>query len=170
MITVSKTKLPGVLLIKPDVFKDFRGVYVETYNEALYKKKGIKVAFVQDDYSASKKNVLRGIHGDKKTYKLISCSYGEFYFVVVNCDKKSKYFGKWQSFIISSENRWQVLVPPNHGNAHLVLKDWSVFNYKQSTYYNPKSQFSYKWNDPIFKVTWPIKNPILSLRDKNSNI
>jgi len=166
MIKVSKTKLPGVLMIKPEAFEDFRGVYVETYNEKLYKRNGIKAKFVQDDYSSSKKNVLRGIHGDQKTYKLISCPYGEIYFVVVNCDKKSKSFGQWQSFILSAENRLQILVPPKHGNAHLVLKDKSVFHYKQSTYYEPKSQFSYKWNNPAFKITWPIKKPILSQRDQ----
>lgn len=75
MIRVKKTKLKGVLLIEPDIFEDFRGSYVEIYNEDLYKKNGIKIKFVQDDFAVSKKNVLRGIHGDNKTYKLISCPF-----------------------------------------------------------------------------------------------
>lgn len=166
MITVKKTKLEGVLMIQPDIFEDFRGQYIETYNEQIYKSKGIGVKFIQDDISVSKKNVLRGIHGDKKTFKLISCPFGKIYFIVVNCDEASKHFGKWQSFILSDKNRTQVLVPPKHGNAHLVLSDKAIFSYKQSTYYNSSTQFSYRWNDPAFNISWPVKKPVLSLRDK----
>ena len=166
---VKKTKLKGVLTIELDSFKDFRGEYVETYNEALYKKAGITTKFIQDDISTSKKNVLRGIHGDEKTWKLISCLYGEFYLVVVNCDKKSKDFGKWQGFTLYDKNRMQVLVPAKYGNAHLILSKQAIFHYKQSTYYNPKGQFTYVWNDPLLKIEWPIKNPILSERDKTGH-
>jgi len=166
MIKVSKTKLKGVLLIEPSIFKDFRGEFIETYNEELYRKKVNSIKFIQDDIAVSKKNVLRGIHGDNLTWKLISCLYGELYQVVVNCDKSSKDFGKWQSFILSDKNKFQLLVLPKYGNAYLVMSDKAVFSYKQSTYYNRKSQFSYKWNDSRFKIQWPIKNPILSKRDK----
>lgn len=103
MIEVLETKLSSVLLIKPVVFRDRRGEYIEIYNEQLYRNKGIDIKFVQDDVSISAKNVLRGIHGDNETWKLISCLYGEFYFVVVNCDNKSKDFGKWQSFVFSGK-------------------------------------------------------------------
>jgi len=166
MIKIKKTKLKNVWEIRPCVFRDFRGEFVETYNKKIYKDKKVLADFVQDDISVSKKNVLRGFHGDKKTWKLISCLYGKLYFVVLNCDKKSKGFGKWQDFILSDENRKQILVPPNYGNAYLVLSDKAIFCYKQSTYYNPKGQFTYKWDDPQFKVKWPINNPILSKRDK----
>lgn len=166
---VFKTKLEGVLLIKLEIFEDHRGYYLETYNEKLYKKHGISIKFVEDDISVSYKNVVRGIHGDSKTWKLISCLYGKFYLVVANCDKKSKNFGEWQSFILSDSNHYQVLVPPKYGNAHLVLSDVDIFSYKQSAYYNPKSQFTYKWNDPQFKIWWPIKNPFLSTRDEQGH-
>lgn len=166
MISVEKTKLDGVLLIKPEAFEDFRGHYIETYNEEMYKSQGINVDFVQDDISVSDKNVLRGLHGDEETWKLISCLYGRFYFVVVNCDKQAKDFGKWQSFVLSDQNHYQVLVPPKHGNGHLALSEKIIFHYKQSAYYNPKGQFSYKWNNPEFKIWWPIKDPILSMRDE----
>jgi len=162
---VEKTELEGVLLIKLDVFEDHRGQYVETYNQRLYRKYGINVKFVQDDISVSTKNVLRGIHGDQETWKLISCLYGKFYLVVVNCDQESKGFGKWQSFVLSESNGNQVLVPPKHGNAHFVLNDKTIFHYKQSTYYDPSKQFTYKWNDPKFDIWWPTKTPILSRRD-----
>lgn len=163
---ICNTKLGGVLLIKPYVFKDFRGEYIETHNDKLYRENNIDIKFIQDDISVSKKNVLRGIHGDLKTWKLVSCLYGKFYLVVVNCDVKSKDFGKWQSFNLSDKNRYQVLIPPKHGNGHLVLSEKAIFHYKQSTYYNPERQFTYKWDDPRLKIRWPIKNPILSKRDK----
>ena len=166
---VVKTKLNRVLLIKPDVFEDHRGFYVQTYNEKDYKKHGINIKFIEDDISVSTKNVLRGIHGDFRTWKLVSCLYGKFYFVVVNFDETSRDFGKWESFILSDVNRHQVLVPPKFGNAHLVLSDIDIFSYKQSQYYDPKDQFTYKWNDPKFNIWWPIADPIISLRDEQGH-
>lgn len=166
MIEISKTDLDGVLLIKPYVFEDHRGEYIETYNESLYRKNSIDIKFVQDDISVSTRNVLRGIHGDDCTWKLISCMYGRFYLVVVNCDTESKDFGRWQSFILSDSNRLQVFVPPKYGNAHLILSDTAIFHYKQSTYYDRSKQFTYKWNDSRLNIWWPIENPILSQRDK----
>jgi len=167
LIEVSKTKLDGVLLIKPPtIFEDFRGTYVETYNEKLYYEAGIKVKFVQDDISVSSQNVLRGIHGDSKTWKLISCLYGKFYLVVVNWDNSSPQFGQWESFVLSDQNRLQVLVPANFGNGHLVLSELAIFHYKQSTYYNRATQFTMRWNDPKLNIWWPIQNPIVSKRDE----
>ena len=166
---VKQTNLKGVLQIKLDVFEDFRGQYVETHNEKDYKKNGIDIHFIQDDISLSSRNVLRGIHGDSETWKLVSCLYGRFYLVVVNCDKDSKDFGQWQGFLLSDRNREQVLVPPKHGNAHLVLSDWAIFHYKQSTYYDRSKQFSYKWDEPTFNIRWPIKHPILSQRDETAS-
>ena len=166
---VQKTQLENVLLIKPDIFEDFRGSYVETYNERLYKEKGIDVKFVQDDISVSSRHVLRGIHGDNETWKLISCLYGKFYLVVVNCSVNSERFGSWQSFVLSDSNRLQVLVPPKYGNGHVVLSDQTIFHYKQSTYYDPRKQFTYLWNDPRFKIWWPVSNPMLSQRDQEGH-
>ena len=165
---VSKTKLDGILLIKPPtIFKDFRGTYVEIYNEKLYTEAGIKVKFVQDDISVSLRNVLRGIHGDPETWKLISCLYGEFYLVVVNWDDASPQFGQWESFVLSDQNRLQVLIPPRFGNGHLVLSEMAIFHYKQSTYYNRATQFTILWNDPRLNISWPVKTPIVSRRDED---
>lgn len=166
MIAVSKTKLDGVLLIKLHAFEDHRGEYVETYNEELYRKNGIDITFVEDDVSVSSRNVLRGIHSDSETWKLISCLYGKLYLVVVDCDVDSGNFGEWQHFVLSDVNRLQVLVPPKHGVAHLVLTDKAIFHYKQSTYYDPARQSTYKWNEPRFSIWWPIENPVLSQRDE----
>lgn len=166
---VFTTELDGVLLIKPGIFEDFRGEYVETYNHEEYRSKGIACEFIQDDISISTRGVLRGIHGDAETWKLISCMYGKFYFVVVNCDTESPSFGKWQAFTLSDKNRWQVLVPPKHGNGHFVMSETTIFHYKQTTYYNPKGQFTYTWNDPRLNIWWPTKSPILSRRDEEGH-
>ncbi|MFA5276318.1 MAG: dTDP-4-dehydrorhamnose 3,5-epimerase, partial [Candidatus Omnitrophota bacterium] len=156
----------GDLLISPPtIFKDHRGTYVEIYNEALYRQAGITVDFIQDDISLSSKNVLRGLHGDSKTWKLVSCLQGEFYLVVVNWDENSPQFKQWCSFILSAENKLQVLIPPKFGNGHLVLSEQAIFHYKQSTDYNRAGQFTIAWDDPELKIQWPISNPILSKRD-----
>lgn len=166
MMNVLETKLPGVRLIEPDVFEDFRGYYVETYNEDRYRQQGIGVKFVEDDFSISTKHVLRGFHADAGAWKLISCFAGRFYLVIVNCDEQSPHFGAWESFVLSAPSRQQVLVPPKHGIAHLVLSDSTIFHYKQSAYYDPARQASYRWDDPRFNIWWPVKHPVLSQRDE----
>lgn len=163
---VTKSKLDGVVVIKPPtIFEDFRGTYVETYNEQIYKEAGISVNFVQDDISVSSQHVLRGIHGDQETWKLISCLAGKFYLVVVNWDSSSPQYQQWDAFVLSEQNRLQVLIPPQFGNGHLVLSEQAIFHYKQSSYYNRAGQFTLIWNDPQLKIWWPIKEPIVSRRD-----
>jgi dTDP-4-dehydrorhamnose 3,5-epimerase len=166
MIKRVEKYLGDVLLIEIESFEDHRGEYVETYNREDYFKHGIDIEFIQDDYSVSSKNVLRGIHGDSETWKLISCPYGKLYLVVVNCNKESPDFGKWESFVLSACNKKQVLIPPMYGNGHLILSDSAIFQYKQSSYYTPKSQFSYRWDDSSLNIWWPVKHPILSQRDE----
>ncbi len=166
-LSISKTKLDGLLLIKPPtIFEDYRSSYVEIYNEELYTKAGIKVKFVEDDISINSRFVLRGIHGDYRTWKLVSCLHGKFYLVVVNWDKESPQFRKWESFTLSDRNRRQVLIPPKFGNGHVVLSEVAVYHYKQSEYYNRPGQFTILWNDPKLKIWWPVKNPIVSRRDE----
>lgn len=163
---VEKTELEGVLVIEPPTnFRDFRGSYIELYNERLYKQNGIKYNFIQDDISTSKKHVLRGIHGDSSTGKLVSCLYGEFYLVVVNNNPNSSQYMKWQSFNLSDTNRKQVLIPPMFGNGHLVISNICIYHYKQTTEYDRNGQFTIMWDDPAYDIKWPINNPILSKRD-----
>ena len=163
---VEKTKLDGVLQITPPtLFEDWRGEYVETYNEQLYREQGIEVQFVQDDISVSDRHVLRGLHGDANTWKLISCLYGKFYLVVVNNDPESPQYRQWASFVLSDANRKQVLIPPKFGNGHLVLSDKAIFHYKQNTYYDRAGQFTLLWNDPELDLWWPTANPLVSRRD-----
>jgi len=176
MIKTSKTKLDNVLMFQLEPFEDHRGTYTAIYNKAEYseaikRELGKEVEFVEDDYAFSTKYVLRGIHGDDRTWKLVTCLFGKFYIVVVNCDKESKDFGKWEKFILTRENGKQILVPPKHGHAYVVLSDKAVFNYKQSCYYQGMGkQFTYKYDDPKFKIWWPIKNPIVSQRDEMGHV
>ncbi len=163
---IRETRLRGVHLITPPtIFEDFRGAYVETYNRRIYRASGIDLDFVQDDISVSHRNVLRGVHGDQKTWKLISCLHGKFYLVVVNYDPASPQYRQWEGFTLSDQNRMQVLVPPRFGNGHVVLSETAIFHYKQSTEYDRAGQFTLLWNDPDLGIWWPVRDPIVSQRD-----
>lgn len=166
MPRVEKTSLDGVFLIKPFAHEDQRGNFYETYNEKEYQAAGLDAKFVQDDISVSRKGVLKGMHGDAGTCKLVQCVYGSVYAVIVNCDENSASFGQWQSFILSADNKYQLYIPPMYGNGYYVITDLAVYAYKQSTYYGEYAQFTYKWNDERFQIQWPAENPILSERDK----
>lgn len=166
---IVNTKLEGVKLIKPDVFEDFRGNQAEVYTEEEYRTKGIDVSFIQHNISYSSKHVLRGLHGDNTTWKILTCVYGKAYLVVVNCDPQSSMFGTWEAFTLSDRNRHQILIPPMFGNGHLTLSPEAVMLYRQSTYYEDQKQFTYAWNDSRFKIWWPVKNPLLSSRDEQGN-
>ena len=164
---VEATKLDGVLLIEPPtLFEDFRGQYVEIYNREAFKAAGIDQDFIQDDISISRRHVLRGIHGDKRTTKLIGCLHGAFYLVVINNIPDLPQYRHWQGFTLSDQNRHLVLVPPGFGNGHLVMTETAIFHYKQTTSYDRSSQFTLAWNDPALGIWWPIDEPIMSRRDR----
>ena len=169
-------KLEEVAIIQPDVFYDYRGEYVETWNVENYKifdhlvNDSNKIEFKQDDISTSVKHTLRGLHGDDKTWKLVSCIYGSLLQVVVDMRESSDTYLEYDMFSINDKNRNQILIPPGFANGHLVMSDFGIFNYKQSTLYTGAStQFTVKWNDPKLNIPWPIDNPLLSSRDKNAD-
>lgn len=159
-------------LITPQIHYDYRGEYVETYSRRSYQftdRDGQPIEFVEDDISMSRQNVLRGLHGDSKTWKLIQCLYGEFYYVVADLRRASPTYRRWESFILNDRNRRQVLVPAGCANGHLVLSASCVFSYKQSQYYSGAGdQFTVRWNDPALNIHWPCPDPILSLRDSTA--
>lgn len=167
-VTVSNTNLDEVLLIVPSVFEDHRGEFVEIYNIEDYSKNGINIKFIRDDISTSVKNVIRGLHYDFRTWKLIQCMYGEFFFVVADMRKNSHQYLKWQSFLLSHKNRHQILVPPGFANGHLVLSDHCIFHYKMSEYYEPENETAVRWDDPKLSISWPVTDPILSQKDSSS--
>ena len=159
----------GIKIFKSSAFIDSRGYYWTSWKKGQVNK----IEFRHDKFSLSKKNVLRGLHGDTKTWKLVSCPYGKFLLVVVNYNKKSRNFLKYKSWILSHENRLQILIPPNYANGHLCLSKECLFHYKLSykgSYIDSNKQFSLRWNDPKLKIKWKIKKPILSKRDKSSKL
>jgi len=164
--------LPEVAIIQPEVFYDHRGEYVETWNQENYKifNNG-NVEFKQDDISTSVKHTLRGLHGDFETWKLVQCLYGSLLQVVIDMRPNSETYLKHDMFPINDKNRSQILIPPGFANGHLVMSDFGIFSYKQSTLYKGAgAQFTVRWDDPKLNIAWPIENPILSLRDTNAKL
>jgi dTDP-4-dehydrorhamnose 3,5-epimerase len=164
MMQILDANIEGMKVIQPEFYEDYRGTNFESYNEKDYYV--IPNRFVVDSISTSRKHVLRGIHGDYHTTKLISCLYGTIFFVVIDWRPESPTYKDFVTITLSDRNKQQVLVPPGCGNAHLVMSDECVFSYKLDQYYDLKSQFTLKWNDDRFDIPWPIKNPILSERDR----
>tara|TARA_Y100000310_G_C20522962_1_gene734611 strand:- start:455 stop:991 length:537 start_codon:yes stop_codon:yes gene_type:complete len=171
MTLVQRTGFPHVVSFQREAFEDHRGTFELLYNKNAYtpiikEETGCDVRFMEEDIAVSLKHVLRGIHGDDKTWKMITCLCGTCYFVVVDCRVGTDDFGEWESFTLSEKNRKQILVPPNFGNAYLVMSDKAIIHYKQSCVYEGEShQFNYQYNDDRFHIWWPITNPIISLRD-----
>ena len=163
-------KIDGVLIFKPSIGEDERGIiYTSFYKDYFKEFLPENLNFKHDKFSSSKKNVLRGIHGDTKSWKLITCVYGEIYQVVVDYRKDSPTYLKWESFTINSDNPFSVLIPPNMGNSFFVKSNTAIYHYKlayEGEYLDAEDQFSIKWNDPTIGIKWPIENPILSGRDK----
>jgi dTDP-4-dehydrorhamnose 3,5-epimerase len=166
-MNVKETKLPGVLLLEPDVFSDERGFFLETWNSVRYEKAGIKDSFVQDNVSFSKKGVLRGLHFQypQSQGKLVHVLSGEVVDVAVDIRKDSATFGQWVSEVISDVNHRQMYVPPGFAHGYCVTSETAVFSYKCTDFYNPGSEGGIIWNDPDININWPIKEPVLSLKD-----
>ena len=171
MPEINLTNLPGVFSVKHTVFEDFRGQYIELWHKEQFDgiiepfNNGKRIEFVEDDISITERHCLKGVHSDTKAWKLISCLYGKFYLVVINYDTESEHYGKWQGFTLSDTNKMQILIPPKHGNGHLCLSEKSIFHYKQSEQYDLSRQSTIPYNDQRFKIFWPIKDPIVSMRD-----
>jgi dTDP-4-dehydrorhamnose 3,5-epimerase len=163
-------KIDGVYIFTPSCGEDDRGIIYTSYYKDNFKELLPKdLSFKHDKFSSSKKNVLRGIHGDVKSWKLVTCVYGEIYQVVVDCRKDSPTYLLWESFIINSEKPQLILLPPNMGNSFFVNSESAIYHYKlayEGEYLDAEDQFSLKWNDPLIGIEWPTNNPILSGRDK----
>lgn len=165
---ISDTKLHGVKLITPERFEDHRGSYMEIYDSVRFKN-ATNVNFVQDDISISNKNVLRGLHGDRKTTKLVTVINGSGYALIADNREDSPTYKQWQSFILSKQNKQMLLLPPGIGNSILSLEDNMIYYYKQDTHFVDGQQFTIKWNDPEWNFWFPVKNPILSMRDERGD-
>ncbi|MFA5889075.1 MAG: dTDP-4-dehydrorhamnose 3,5-epimerase [Candidatus Paceibacterota bacterium] len=161
--------IPGVILIEPKVFEDSRGYFIETYNKKDFEEAGIKENFVQDNFSFSKKGVIRGMHFSKaphETVKLVSCISGEILDVAVDVRPNSPTFGKWVSEILSGDNHKMLFIPKGFAHGFCALSDTVKIVYKVNDYYFPESEQGIIYNDRDLAINWPISEPILSDKDK----
>ncbi len=165
-----KLEIEGVVLVKPIVFSDDRGFFMETYKYSDFAKNGIKENFVQDNHSKSVKNVLRGIHfqlNPKAQGKLVRCIKGKIFDVAVDLRKNSPTFKKWVGVELSEENKYMLYIPAGFGHAFLTLSDEAEVLYKATEEYSKEHDSGIRWNDPEINITWGIKSPILSEKDAN---
>lgn len=167
---VITTDIPDVKIIKPKVFGDERGFFLETFALKLYQQtlEINELNFVQDNHSRSQKGVLRGLHfqTENPQGKLVRVVRGEVYDVAVDIRKSSPTYSKWVGVNLSEENKKQFWIPPGFAHGFLVLSDVADFEYKCTNYYDPKSEKCLLWNDPTVNIDWPITNPILSDKDR----
>ena len=157
-ITVETCEIEALKVITPTVFGDERGYFMETYNYNDFKEAGIDVEFVQDNQSASKKGVLRGLHFqiNHPQDKLVRVIKGEVYDVAVDMRPGSATYGQWKGVFLSEENKKQFFVPKNFAHGFLVLSDYAEFCYKCSDFYHPGDEGGIMYNDPSIGVEWPI--------------
>lgn len=170
-ITVETCEIEGLKVVTPAVIGDARGYFMETYNYNDFKAAGIDVEFVQDNQSASKKGVLRGLHFQKKfpQDKLVRVIKGEVFDVAVDLREDSKTFGKWFGILLSEENKKQFFIPKGFAHGFLVLSDYAEFCYKCSDFYHPDDQGGIKYDDPDIGVKWPIPEGMeLTFSDKDT--
>lgn len=162
---IIETSLPGLLLIEPETHVDFRGDYVQVFRDGDLPQNH----WLEECISYSKlRGTLRGIHADYQCNKLLSVFHGSVYYVIVACKPDDPLFGRWESFILSGENHYQLYKPARYGGALLALTDDVVFHYKQSSFYASARQVSIRYDDPRFNIHWPTGiTPVLSPRDNS---
>ncbi len=152
-----RTKLDGVLLLKPKVFGDDRGFFYESYNKRTLAGCGITADFVQDNHSRSCKNVLRGLHYQlgQPQGKLVRAVVGEIFDVAVDIRRGSSTFGQWLGELLSAENKEMLWIPPGFAHGFSVISEWAEVLYKATDYYAPQLEHCIRWDDPDLAIKWP---------------
>ncbi|PIS02225.1 MAG: dTDP-4-dehydrorhamnose 3,5-epimerase [Chlamydiae bacterium CG10_big_fil_rev_8_21_14_0_10_42_34] len=165
---VRDLKLSGLKVITPRLFQDERGFFFESYSEKLYLKLG--VSFVQDNVSFSRQGTIRALHfqSDPGQDKLISCLSGKIWDVAVDIRPHSPTYMQWEAIFLDDQTHDQFFIPKGFAHGFCVLSPSALVQYKVSNPYNPNTERSIRWNDPSFKIAWPVTNPILSMRDQIS--
>lgn len=167
---VFETNLSGVISIITPIHRDQRGFFVETYNQKLFSEHGLSFQFVQDNHSFSvESGTIRGLHyqlNPKAQTKLVRVLHGAIYDVVVDLRRMSPTYGQWESFVLSEENRMQLLVPRGCAHGYCTLAPDTQVVYKVDEYYSRENDRGILWNDNDLKIDWPTNNPILSEKDK----
>jgi len=160
-----QTDLPGVLIVEPDVFRDSRGFFLETFQAARYRQGGIPYDFVQDNHSRSIRGTLRGLHAQRRRPqgKLVRAVRGEIFDVAVDVRPRSPTFGKWVGARLSEESFRQMFIPPGFAHGFCVLSDIAEVEYKCSDFYDRADEIGARWDSA--GIEWPIKDPLLSPKD-----
>src|SRR5688572_19076171 len=164
----SETAVAGVILVEPDVHRDARGFFLETFHAGKYGGAGIPTQFVQDNHSASAANTLRGLHMQlrRPQGKLVRAVEGEIWDVAVDVRRGSPTYGRWAAETLSASNFKQLYVPPGCAHGFCVLSPTAQVEYKCTELYDPADELGIAWDDPLLAITWPVSEPILSERDK----
>jgi len=163
-----KTDIDDVIIIEPTIFGDRRGFFTETYRKSWFEQAGVPSEFVQDNLSRSKKGTLRGLHYQFRNSqaKLVMVTRGEVLDVAVDIRKGSPTFGKHVSAVLNEDNKRMIFIPEGFAHGFAVLSEEADFQYKCSSYYDPESERTVRWNDPVLKIDWTIREPLLSDKDK----
>ena len=164
------TELEGVIVVEPDVHRDARGFFLETYHAERYAAAGIAATFVQDNHSRSTYGTVRGLHGQlrRPQAKLVRVLAGEIVDVVVDVRRGAPTFKRWISVPLSSENFRQIFVPAGYAHGLCVVSDVAEIEYKCSDLYDPADELRLLWNDPEIGVRWPVEHPVLSDKDRDA--
>ncbi|MED3931031.1 dTDP-4-dehydrorhamnose 3,5-epimerase [Priestia megaterium] len=168
-MNIIKTKFEDAVLIEPKVFGDHRGFFTESYNKEMFKQNGIDIEFIQDNHSLSQQaGTLRGMHyqlNDKAQTKLVRVTRGAIYDVIVDIRKGSPTYGEWQGFILSADNKRQLLVPKGFAHGFCTIVENTEVQYKVDELYSPEHDRGIAWNDSALNIDWPFNNPVLSDKD-----
>jgi dTDP-4-dehydrorhamnose 3,5-epimerase len=165
-----ETSLPGVFELRPVIYRDARGLFIETYHQAKFADLGIRDTFVQDNQSRSAKGTLRGLHHQlhHPQAKLCRVVEGEALDVAVDIRVGSPHFGKWTSVLLSAKEHNQIYIPTGFAHGFIALTDTVTFLYKCSHYYAPADEYAVLWNDPDLAISWGTSDPVLSERDRKN--
>ncbi|MCJ7987223.1 dTDP-4-dehydrorhamnose 3,5-epimerase [Priestia sp. OVL9] len=168
-MNIIKTKFEDAVLIEPKVFGDHRGFFTESYNKEMFQQNGIDIEFIQDNHSLSQQSgTLRGMHyqlKDKAQTKLVRVTRGAIYDVIVDIRKGSPTYGEWQGFILSADNKRQLLVPKGFAHGFCTIVENTEVQYKVDELYSPEHDRGIAWNDSALNIDWPFNSPVLSDKD-----
>lgn len=169
-LQVENGPIEGLLVLTPHLFEDERGYLTETYRQDRYREAGINCDFVQENRSYSIRGVLRGLHAQLRTpqAKLIEVISGEIFDIALDARPQSPTFGQWRSNRLSANNKKQLFIPEGFFHGFCVLSETALVQYKCSALYDPTSQTGIIWNDPDLQIDWPLKEPLLSEKDKKN--
>lgn len=163
----SSTGLPDVVLVEPDLHRDERGFFLETYHRRKYRDGGIDAEFVQDNHSGSVAGTVRGLHAQSRRPqgKLVRCVEGEIWDVAADVRHGSPTYARWVGVVLGAADHRQLWVPPGFVHGFCVLSEYAEVEYKCTSFYDPDDELSVRWNDPRLDIAWPVEDPVISEKD-----